>query len=87
MISFVLNLDQKKAAHSFSDPQNAKWINSEEGAVIVLTFSHEIPVPVDVPDGFSPFILTYWNSIDRDRYQHEETLRQIWVRSYFPYCE
>ncbi len=87
IMSFVLNLDQKKAAPSFSDPQNAKWVNSEEGAVKVLTFSDEIPVPVDIPEQFSPFILTCWNFIDPDEYQHDETLRRIWVRSYFPYCE
>lgn len=87
IISFVLDLDQKRGKSSFREPKNAKWVDSEEGSVDILAFSDEIPVPICLPDGFSPFILTSHNFIDRDKFSHDEMLRLKWMSSGFPYCE
>jgi predicted RNA-binding Zn-ribbon protein involved in translation (DUF1610 family) len=86
-ITYVLDLDQKKASYSFREPQNAKWTSSEGGAIEVLTFSDEVPVPTNLPDMFSPFVATFGNFKDWKLYRHDETLRGIWVRSHWPYCE
>jgi hypothetical protein len=86
-ISYILDLDQKHADFKFRPAQNAKWVDSEAGAIATLAFSDEIPVPVDIPDHFSPFVLTAFNFVDRDDYRKNETLRQVWIKSDFPVCE
>src|SRR5215472_2791953 len=86
-ISFTIDLDQDKGELKYRDPKNAKWVDSEEGAVKVLTFSDEIPVPVDMPDMFSPHIATWFRYEDHDTYRHDESLRQLFVRQTFEYAE
>ena len=44
-ISFTLDLDQKKGGLKYREPKNAKWADSEDGAIAALMFSDEIPVP------------------------------------------
>ncbi len=85
-ISFALDLDQKKGKWKFRDPKNAKWVDSEDGAVKTLTFSDEIPIPADMPDFISPHIAT-WGRYEHDSYRHDETLRQVFVRRDFEYLE
>ena len=49
-ISFVIDLNQKKATFKFKgEPKNGKWVSSDKNAAHVLTFSDEISVPVDIP--------------------------------------
>jgi hypothetical protein len=86
-ISFAIDLDQDKGKLKYRDPKNAKWVNSEEGAVKVLTFSDEIPLPVDMPDLISPHIATWFRYEDHDTYRHDESLRQLFVRQTFEYAE
>jgi hypothetical protein len=62
-------------------------VDSEAGAIATLAFSDEIPVPVDIPDHFSPFVLTAFNFVDRDDYRKDEALRQVWIKSTFQFCE
>lgn len=88
-ISFILDLNQKKGKWSFRKPQNAKWVNSEKGAVKVIAFSDEILVPTEM-QSFSPFLETFSNfssSKEFKAYRQDEGLRQGWVREVFPYCE
>lgn len=86
-ISYVLDLDPKKGKSSFREPKNAKWVDSDSGAIKVLTFSDEIPVPTDLPEMFSPFIATYGYYQDHDKYRKDETLRQMFVHDHFGYAE
>jgi predicted RNA-binding Zn-ribbon protein involved in translation (DUF1610 family) len=86
-ISFILDLDQRRGRFKFREPHNAKWTDSEAGAIANIAFSDEIPVPVNSPDHFGPFILTWSNFSDGDQYRYDEALRLSWVRSAFPYSE
>lgn len=87
MIEFVVDLDQKRGKWSYREPINAKWTKSRELTKHVLTFSDEIPVPVDMGGGFSPFLATWFKIENLDTYSRDEALRQIFVRSHFPYAE
>jgi len=80
-------LNQEKADYDFREPENGKWVKSEKGAIKVLTFSDEISVPVNIPDGFSPHVLTAHNYKDREKYGRDEALRQQLVRKHFEYAE
>lgn len=84
-ISYVLELDQKKAKHKFREPQNAKWSNTEDGAISTLTFSDEVLVPLDMGGGFSPHLATWGNFDDFEKYREDEGLRQLFVSKLFPY--
>jgi hypothetical protein len=86
-ISFVIDLDQDKGKWKYRDPKNARWVDSGEGAMKVLTFSDEIPVPVGIPDIVSPHIATWFRYENHDTYRHDETLRQMFVRQTFEYAE
>ncbi len=86
-ISYVLDLDQKNASWSFREPYNAKWVQSEECAVTVRTFSDELMIPTDLQDPWSPFILTFWNFKDPDVYRHDETLRNMFIKRGWARCE
>ena len=78
-ISYAIDLDQENGKWKYRDPKNAKWVDSEDGAVKVLTFSDEIAVPVDIPDIVSPHIATWFRYQDHDTYRHDETLRQMFA--------
>jgi hypothetical protein len=86
-ISYVLDLDQKNVSWSVREPQNAKWVESEEGAIGVRTFSDELMIPADLQDPWSPFIVTLWNFRDLDVYRHDETLRNMFVKHGWARCE
>jgi len=86
-ISYVLDIDQQNIKTSFREPRNAKWSDSEDGALKTLTFSDEVLVPVDLGGMFSPFIATFGNYEDFDKYRHDEGLRQIFVKRDFPYAD
>lgn len=86
-ISYILDLDQKSAKTSFREPRNAKWSDSEDGALETLTFSDEVLVPVDLGGMFSPFIATFGNYEDFDKYRQDEGLRQLFVNRSFPYAD
>jgi hypothetical protein len=85
LISYTLDLDQKKARHKFRDPVNAKWSDTEDGALEALTFSDEILVPTDMRGGFSPHPATWANYEDFDKYRHDEGLRQLFKSKLFAY--
>lgn len=86
-ISYVLDLDQKNVSWSFREPHNAKWVESEEGAIGVRTFSDELMIPADLQDPWSPFILTFRNFRDIDVYRHDETVRNMFVEHGWARCE
>jgi hypothetical protein len=86
-ISYQLELDQKTGKSKFRDPQNAKWVDSEEGARTTLTFSDEILVPVDMGGMFSPHVSTFGNYEDFDGYRKDEGLRQLFVSKHFQWAE
>ena len=86
-ITYSIDIDQKRGKTKFRKPVNAQWSKSERGAVATLTFSDEIPVPVDMGGMFSPFLATFWNIEDPDKYRHDETLRQMFVRQEFSYIQ
>jgi hypothetical protein len=86
-ITYAIDLDQENAKWSFNEPTNAKWVKSEKGAIKTLTFSDEVPVPVDMGQMFSPFLATWWNIQDQDAYRKDEGLRQLFVLSDFGYTE
>lgn len=86
-ISFTLDLDRKNGRIRYRDPKNAKWVDSEEGAIETLMFSDELPVPTPGAGAFSPFMATIWNFEDLDKYRHDEALRQEFVTSAFAYME
>ena len=56
VITYILDLDQRKASFKFRDPENGKWADDEDGAVKTLTFSDEIVVPASMPDFLSPVV-------------------------------
>jgi hypothetical protein len=85
-ISYRIDLDQKHGGYSFHEPTNASWVKSEEHAIKVLTFSDEIPVPADLGP-LSPFIATWGNIEDPDKYREDEGLRKVFVKVHFPYAE
>jgi predicted RNA-binding Zn-ribbon protein involved in translation (DUF1610 family) len=85
-ISFTLDLDQKNAGLKYREPNNAKWVDSEGGAIAALMFSDEIPVPSS-GEGFSPFIATAHNFKDREEYGRKEGLRQRFCKVDFGYIE
>jgi predicted RNA-binding Zn-ribbon protein involved in translation (DUF1610 family) len=87
MIEFSIDLDQKRGKWSYHEPTNAKWIESRDLAPHVLTFSDEIPVPVDMGGGFSPFLATWFKIENQDAYRRDEGLRQLFVNTFFPYAE
>ena len=86
MITYVLDLDQEKGSFEFRDPENAKWVDSEDGAVKTLTFSDEIVVPASMPDFISPVIATS-HRYEWEVYQKDESLRQFFIQKSFPYLE
>jgi predicted RNA-binding Zn-ribbon protein involved in translation (DUF1610 family) len=86
VITFILDLDQKKASFKFRDPENGKWADNEDGAVKTLTFSDEIVVPASMPDFISPHIAT-WGRYDWKEFREDESLRQLFVRKTFQYAE
>jgi hypothetical protein len=88
-ISFVLDLDQKKAGWSYRKPTNADWVANEreKEAIKTITFSDEIPIPLGKDDRFSPFIATFGNFKNWEQYRLDEGLRQLWVAKAWPYCE
>jgi hypothetical protein len=81
----VLDLDQNKAKHKFREPVNAKWSDTEDGALETLTFSDEILVPTDMRGGFSPHLATWGNYEDFDKYRYDEGLRQLFASKLFGY--
>ena len=83
----MLEVDQANVRFHFSDPTNARWTESEDGAIKTLSFNAEFPVPNDLPDHISPFIATVHNITNLKAYQHEENLRQQWIKRGWPYCE
>jgi hypothetical protein len=86
VITYILDLDQRKASFKFRDPENGKWADDEDGAVKTLTFSDEIVVPASMPDFLSPHIAT-WGRYDWEKYREDEGLRQLFVRKTFQYAE
>jgi hypothetical protein len=86
-ITYILDLDQAKVKLSFREPSNAKWVNSEDGAVKILTFSDEIPVPSEMGRMFSPFLATFGNIEDLDAFRKDEGLRQAFIKQLFPLAE
>jgi predicted RNA-binding Zn-ribbon protein involved in translation (DUF1610 family) len=86
VITYILDLDQKKPSFKFRDPENGKWADDEDGAVKTLTFSDEIVVPASMPDFISPHIAT-WGRYDWEKYREDEGLRQLFVRKTFQYAE
>lgn len=86
VITYILDLDQKKPSFKFRDPENGKWADDEDGAVKTLTFSDEVVVPTSMPDFISPFIATF-GRYDSDKYREDESLRQLFVRRTFQYAE
>ena len=85
-IEYVMDIDQKKHKLSYRQPTNADWIDDEEGAIEILTFSDVNPVPVAV-GRLTPFIATFWNFEDREGYTRSERLRQQYVRVDYSYME
>lgn len=86
VITYVLDLDQKKISFKFRDPENGKWVDDEDGAVKTLTFSDEIVVPASMPDFVSPHLATF-GRYDWQRYRVDEGLRQLFVRKGFRHVE
>jgi hypothetical protein len=86
VITYILDLDQKKASFKFREPENGKWADDEDGAVKTLTFSDEIVVPASMPDFLSPHISTS-GRYDWEKYREDEGLRQLFVRKEFQYAE
>src|SRR5579863_3653639 len=86
VITYIIDLNQKKASYKFRDPENGKWADDEDGAIKTLTFSDEIVVPVSMPDFISPSIATF-GRYDIDEAREDETLRQLFVRKTFQYAE
>jgi hypothetical protein len=86
VITYILDLDQKKGAFKFRDPENGTWTDNEEGAVKTLTFSDEIVVPASMPDFISPFIATF-GRYDWEKYHKDESLRQLFVHREFQHAE
>jgi hypothetical protein len=85
-ISFTLDLDQKNARLKYREPKNAKWVDSEDGAIAALMFSDEIPVPSS-GEGFSPFMSTVHNFKDFEEYRRKERSRQRFCKVDFGYIE
>jgi len=72
-----MDLDQENGSWSYRAPKNAKWVKSEKGALTILTFSDEIPVPLGLPrEMFSPFMATFGKFADFEGYRRDEGLRQ-----------
>ena len=86
VITYILDLDQKKGSFKFREPENGKWADDEAGAIRTLTFSDEIVVPASMPDFVSPHIAT-WGRYDWEKYREDEGLRQLFVRKGFQYAE
>ena len=86
-ISFTLYLDQGKIPFSYDPkPENAEWIDSEEGATAVLTFDAELLVPKG-ESRLSPFIATaslYEKLEDVGTYQRDEAIRRAWKEEHWP---
>jgi predicted RNA-binding Zn-ribbon protein involved in translation (DUF1610 family) len=85
-ITYTLDLDQEKGSFEFREPENAKWADSEEGAVTILTFSDEIVVPAGMPEFISPHIAT-WGRYDWETCRSDEALRQYYVHKGFQFSE
>ena len=86
-IGYVFRTDQKNISYSFDEPSNAKWVESEEGAVATLSFDAHTPVPNELPEGITPFIATAFYIENRKAYSDEEGKRLHWIRDEWPYCE
>jgi hypothetical protein len=86
VITYILDLDQKKGGFKFREPENGKWADDEHAAVKILTFSGEIVLPASMPDFISPHIAT-WGRYDWEKCREDEGLRQLFVRKTFQYAE
>ena len=86
VITYILDLHQKRASFKFRDPENGRWADDEDGAVKTLTFSDEIVVPASMPDFISPHIATS-GRYDWEKCREDEGLRQLFVRQTFQYAE
>lgn len=86
VITYILDLDQKKGGFKFRDPENGKWVDDEKGAVKTLTFSDEIVVPASMPDFISPHIATF-GRYDWEKTREDESKRQFFVRKTWAYVE
>ena len=85
-IEYVMDIDQQSPKLSYRQPTNADWVDDEDGAIAVLTFSDVNPVPTDV-GLLTPFIATVGNFEDRDAFARSEKLRQRFVRVDYGYIE
>lgn len=83
-ISFVLHIDQEAIDFSYSEPQNAKWCDSVDGAKATLSFDAERVVPSDLPPFISPYIATFHKLSDPGQYAADEVLRQQWRDLFWP---
>jgi hypothetical protein len=86
-ISYVFETDAKTVSVNYTNLLNATWTDSEEGAIKVLSFNAEFPIPNDLPDRISPFVATALNISNFEKYSHEERLRREWLIKGWPYCE
>lgn len=83
-ITVPLRLGQSAGTLEFLGPTNAKYVQSEKGAVATLLFHPEVPVH-DPRDGFmSPFLATFGRYLDFEAYQRDESIRQSIVTHRWP---
>ena len=85
-IEYVMDIDQQNHKLSYRQPINADWVDDEEGAIDVVTFSDVNPVPVEI-GLLTPFIATVGNFEDWDAYARSEKLRQRFARVDYGYIE
>lgn len=83
-IAFALKVDSQSVSAYHVDIKNARWCNSEQGAIKELIFEQEMPVPADLPEGVSPWITQAFNFRDLKAYGRDEALRRHWIESGWP---
>lgn len=91
IISYSLIIDLKKPKFSYSDLQNARWIETEKEGDKEVFFDPERPFPIDASKIlFSPFLLDESGKLTdaaRIAFSREEGKRLDWRDSYWPWIK
>lgn len=81
-ITYGLDLDQERGGGSYDDlPDNAHWVEDEDGADHWLAFSAELTIPKDAVEtnqmGLTPFMSSFGRFENFEAFQHDEVGRRM----------
>ncbi len=90
-ISFEIDLSFGDGKFAYDDPKDGRLVTDRitdyDELAATLTFSDDIPIPLNLPDMITPHIATFRRYEDFESYRSDEGLRQRWVQHDFEYAE